>query len=126
MKKERLIKIIERYLNHCIDYKDWKWVSLDLDKAPHYLFRDRQYTIITAYSDEGTKIYRNAGFEFIQINELFWYARNNYTKEIFSIFGEELYPLCCEIFINWVSKKIPLDPSKTDGIGGKKRILKDI
>jgi len=113
---DKLKKIIWQYFDTVIPNKGWQWVSLSFDSDIHFLFVDKSKTILTA------RPAKYFDFEDYRIGEYYVYE-SGLLNDIVYMFGNENHDISKKLFIKWIEKNIPLDVTKTDAIGGKKRIV---
>jgi len=118
MTNDRLKKIVWEYFNAKISREEWRWVSLSFDSDIHFLFVNPYQTILSARADKS--FYDHDDRYMIS---KYYVSSTDLLCDLIYMFGEENYVMCKILFIDWVKKNIPLDATKTNAIGGKKRIV---
>ena len=112
---DKLKKIIWEYFDTSIPGRGWKWVSLSMDSDIHYLFVDNHSTIINLHPT-----HKYDAIPCHIFGEYFVY-HSILLDNLVYVFGEENSDISKKLFLEWVSKNIPLDVTKTDCIGGISR-----
>lgn len=118
MTNDKLKKIVWDYFDAKISYEEWEWISLSFDSDIHFLFVNSNQIILTARVEKTNLVHDDR-----YMISKYYVSSSGLLDDLICMFGEENYVMCKILFINWIKKNIPLDVTKTNAIGGKKRIV---
>jgi hypothetical protein len=112
----KLEKIVIDYIEKYNKKREWQWRTIKKNECPAYLFINNRHAAITVY--EKVPVGYDT-FKFHRFGKNFAIVADNFSRDMFGIFGEENLEFCNSIFVKWIYEKLPLRLKYVKKIGEK-------